>query len=283
MSGLGAVWSFLNEMHRLYSRHNVPRAAGALAYFFVLSVFPLLLCVNAFVGLAHVDILSLLHSLDRVLPRQALELVGEYVDYVSRSSSPALLYAAIPAIILSASAALRVILDTMDELYEHPRDTGVRRIVLSILFSVLFLVTVYLSILVIFTGDWFLRWLAHVLPAKLAVMVNFSALSGLWRWLRYLLLFCFVMLLVLALYRLGTPNEQVSRRPLLASALLCAISLVVASVAFSWFIGLSSRYSLLYGSLASIIILLLWLYLCGTILLLGAILNRIWTKKDPKP
>ena len=40
---------------------------------------------------------------------------------------------------------------------------------------------------------------------------------------------------------------------------------MVASGAFSWFIGMASRYSLLYGSLASMIILLLWLYLCGTI------------------
>ena len=280
---MGRVISFLKEMHRLYSRHNVPRAAGALAYFFVLSVFPLLLCVNTFVGMAHVDIQSLLRSLDRILPRQALELVGDYVEYVSQSGSPALLYAAIPAILLSASAALRVILDTMDELYDHPRDTGVRRIAVSVLFSLLFLVTVYLSILVIFTGGWFLRWLAHVLPAQLASMVNLAALSGLWRWLRYLLLFCVVMLLVLILYRLGTPKHEVKRIPLLASALLCALFLVVASVVFSWFIGLSARYSLLYGSLASIIILLLWLYLCGTILLLGAILNCVWTKKGPKP
>jgi membrane protein len=57
---------------------------------------------------------------------------------------------------------------------------------------------------------------------------------------------------------------------------------VGASAVFSWFIGLSSRYSLLYGSLASIIILLLWLYLCGTILLLGAVFLRVWTKKQPK-
>lgn len=275
--------AFIKEIYGLYGRHNVPRAAGALAYFFVLSVFPLLLCVNAFVGLAHVDIQSLLLSLDRVLPRQALELVGEYVDYVSRSSSPALIYAAVPAIVLSASAALRVLLDTMDELYDHPRDTGLRRIAVSVLFSLLFLVTVYLSVLVIFTGDWFLHWLARILPVQLAAMMNLSALSGLWLWLRYLLLFCFVMLLVLALYRLGTPKEHARLRPMLTSALLCALSLVVASAVFSWFIGLSSRYSLLYGSLASIIILLLWLYLCGTILLLGSICNCVWTKKHPKP
>lgn len=280
---MGAVWSFLKEMHRLYSRHNVPRAAGALAYFFVLSFFPVVLCMTALVGLAHVDARELLLSLERVLPRAALELVGEYVDYAARNRSPALLYAALPAIVLSASAALRVLLDTMDELYDHPRDTGLRRIAVSVLFSALFLVTVYLSILVIFTGGWFLGWLGGALPPRLAAMVNFAALSRLWRWLRYLLLFCFVMLLVLALYRLGTPKREVRLWPMVVSALLCAGALVVASAVFSWFIGLSSRYSLLYGSLASIIILLLWLYLCGTILLLGAVFLRVWTKRHPKP
>ena len=273
--------SFVKQVYGLYGRHSVSRAAAALAYYFVLSVFPLLLCVNAFVGLAHVDIQALLRSLDRVLPRQALELVGDYVTYASHNSSPAVVYAALTAIVLSASAALRVLLDTMDELYDHPRDTGVRRIVVSVLFSLLFLVTVYLSILVIFTGDWFLRWLARVLPVRLRDMVNFSAVSGLWRWLRYLLLFCFVMLLVLALYRLGTPKELSRPRPMLASALLCALALVAASAVFSRFIGLSSRYSLLYGSLASMVILLLWLYLCGTVLLLGAACNRVWTQKYP--
>ena len=273
---------FIKELWRLYGRHNVTRAAGALAYFFVLSVFPLILCVNGVVGLAHVDIQALLHSLDRVLPQQALELVGDYVAYVSANRSSALLYAAVPALILSASAAVRVLLDTMDEIYEQPRNTGVRRIAESVLFSLLFLVTVYLSVVVIFTGDWFLRWLAGVLPQQLAAMLNFSALFGLWRWMRYVLLFCFVMLLVLAVYRLGTPKVQVRRGHMLVSALLCSGALVVASGVFSWFIGLSSRYSLLYGSLASVIILLLWLYLCGTILLLGALFNRVWTKKHPK-
>ena len=43
----------------------------------------------------------------------------------------------------------------------------------------------------------------------------------------------------------------------------------------SWFIGMSSRYALVYGSLASLIILLVWLYLCGNILLLGAVVGRV--------
>lgn len=274
--------SLIKELYWRYGRHNVPRAAGALAYFFVLSVFPLLLCVNAFVGLAQVDIRSLLSALDRVLPGQALDLVDDYVTYAAQNQSLPLLIAAIGALMLSASAALRVLLDTMDEIYDRPRDTGVRRMAASVIFSVLFLVTVYLSVLVIFTGAWFFRWLGGVLPGPLAAKGNLFVLARLWRWLRYLLLFCLVMLLVLILYRLGTPREEVRRRPILLSALLCASALVVASGLFSRFIGMSSRYSLLYGSLASIVILLLWLYLCGTIVLLGAIFNCVWAKKHPK-
>lgn len=273
--------AFIRELYRMYSRHNVDRAAGALAYFFLLSFFPGLLCLNVLVGWAQADVLSGLLRLEGLFPREALELVTDYVSFAAQNRSPALLFAAVPAIVLSASAALRVLLDTMDEMYDRPRDTGVGRIAVSVLFSLLFLVTVYLSLLVVLTGGWFLRWLERVLPAQLAGMIRLAALSELWLWLRFLLLFCFVMLLVLAVYRLGTPKQQVRRGPMLVSALLCSLALVVASAVFSWLIGMSSRFSLLYGSLASIIVLLLWLYLCGTILLLGAAVNRVWTKKHP--
>ncbi|MFR6185414.1 MAG: YhjD/YihY/BrkB family envelope integrity protein [Lawsonibacter sp.] len=64
--------------------------------------------------------------------------------------------------------------------------------------------------------------------------------------------------------------------PCTSPPLLSAAALVACSVLFSWFIGMSSRYSLVYGSLASLIILLVWLYFCGNILLLGAVAGRVW-------
>ena len=141
--------------------------------------------------------------------------------------------------------------------------------------SALFLLTVYLSVVVIFTGEWFFWLLEENLPRRIAELLPLSALSGLWRWLRYLLLFCFVLLLVLIVYRAGTPRGAVRRPVVLLSSLLAALAMVAASAVFSWFIGMSSRYALVYGSLASLIILLVWLYLCGNILLLGAAVGRV--------
>ena len=55
------------------------------------------------------------------------------------------------------------------------------------------------------------------------------------------------------------------RPPVVAGALVAAASLVVASMIFSWIISLSSRYSLVYGSLTSGVVMLVWLCLCGNI------------------
>ena len=56
---------------------------------------------------------------------------------------------------------------------------------------------------------------------------------------------------------------------------LAAIALAAASMLFSFFMSRSTRYSLIYGSLASVIILLVWLYLCGNILILGSAFNYV--------
>lgn len=142
--------------------------------------------------------------------------------------------------------------------------------------SLLFLLTIYLSVVVIFTGDWFFHLLETHLPHPLLRLIPLSALSSLWLWIRYLLLFCFVLLLCWPSTAWALLGASGSSRKLLLSSLFTAVSLVAGSLLFSWFIGLSSRYSMLYGSLASLIILLVWLYFCGNVLLLGALLSRCW-------
>ena len=88
------------------------------------------------------------------------------------------------------------------------------------------------------------RLLETHLPHPLLRLIPPGTLSSLWLWMRYLLLFCFVLLLVLAVYRLGTPSAPCSvKGTIRLTALFSALALVACSVLFSWFIGMSSRYS----------------------------------------
>ena len=271
---------FVRDMVQTYGRLGVSRAAASLAYFLILTLFPLLVCVNFFIGLLELDPEAVFSALDSLLPRESLSIILDYLTYVSgvpQSQSTPLLLASLFTILLSASAGLRTLLKTMDELYQVRHVSSLRRVAVSVILSLLFLLTIYLSIVVIFTGDWFFQVLEERLPPPLAELIPLRLLSQLWGWLRYLLLFFCVLLLVLAVYRMGTPPPlRREKKVLRLTALLSAGALVACSVLFSWFIGMSSRYSLVYGSLASLIILLVWLYFCGNILLVGAVAGRVW-------
>ena len=271
---------FVRDMVQTYGRLGVSRAAASLAYFLILTLFPLLVCVNFFIGLLELDPEAVFSALDSLLPRESLSIILDYLTYVSgipQSQSTPLLLASLFTILLSASAGLRTLLKTMDELYQVRHVSSLRRVVVSVVLSILFLLTIYLSIVVIFTGDWFFQLLEARLPSPLAELIPLRLLSQLWGWLRYLLLFFCVLLLVLAVYRMGTPPPlRREKKVLRLTALLSAGALVACSVLFSWFIDMSSRYSLVYGSLASLIILLVWLYFCGNILLVGAVAGRVW-------
>ena len=250
------------EMLRLYFDEHVSRSAAALAYFLLLSFFPMLICVNAFIGLLHLDVGAVLEAAAAILPRETLGILADYMGYITTNQSPALLLAGAGMTLVSASAAFRVLMHAMEELYGRRGRRGVRRLAASAAFPVLLLLTVYLAAAVLLTGEWLFTWLARKLrlPPEL--------LPWQWQWFRFLLLFLLVFLFVLLSYRMAAPGG-VPRPPVVAGALLAAAALVAATALFSRLIGLSARYSLVYGSLTSVVILLLWLYLCGNLLILG--------------
>ena len=248
----------------------------------VLTLFPLLMCANFLIGSLHLDLEQILAGLSQFLPTAALSTILDYLNYAAATQSSTLLLACLFTILMCASAGLRTLLQTMDDLFAAPCRDGFRRLLLSFILSALFLPTMYLSVVVVLTGDWFFHMLEELLPRQLLELIPLSLLSHLWRWTRYLLLFCFVLLLVAAVYRLGIPKERVSRRGLWGFSAVTALAMVGSSAVFSWFIGMSSRYALVYGSLASLIILLVWLYFCGNILLLGAVLCSVWGQKSAK-
>lgn len=262
---------FVREMAEVYFDRRVSRSAAELAYFLVLSFFPTLICVNAFVGLLRLDVDLVLTAAGEFLPREVLPILGEYLGYVSTNQSNAMLAAGLTMVLFSASAAFRALMKIMADIYRRPTYQGVGQVVASVLFSILFLVTIYLSMVVLLTGSWFLHLVEGWFPWV-------AQLVGSWQSARFPILFCLVLLFVLLAYRLSAPKGH-PRPPVLTGGVLASVSLSAASMLFSWFIGLSSRYSLVYGSLASVVILLVWLYLCGNILILGNVFNFVWYKR----
>ena len=77
---------------RRYFDHHVARDSAALSYYLLFALFPLLIFLNNLVGLLSFDFNALLAELGAVIPREVLELVRQYLGYISRVSSTTLMW-----------------------------------------------------------------------------------------------------------------------------------------------------------------------------------------------
>jgi YihY family inner membrane protein len=255
---------------KLYTKHRLPRAAAALAYFLLLTVFPGIICLHAFLGLLHLNAADLLLQFEGIIPASSRELIEGYLAYISGQESGPLLFAGLAMIWTTGSAGFRVITDALSDVYDAPPLPRFRGLLIAALAPLGLLLTIYLSVGVIVTGEWLTRWL----------VARFDLSRGLfvWDYLRFLLLFCVCFLFLLAVTRLAV-GRGTKRLPLLAASGVSACALVGASVLFSWFISLSTKYSLVYGSLMSIVVMAVWLYFCGNILFAGNVLVSAWRER----
>lgn len=255
----------LTTMADTFLTRRVTRSAAEIAYYMVMALFPVIICMYDLLALILRDPTAVLRIVETlVLLRETQALVSEFLNYVSGNTSQVMFIAALFVMITSASAAFRAMAAIVGEIHGDKRFGIVRNTVVSIIFSVTFLLVLYLCILLMLTGKHFLLWLDALMPR---VSIVWS-----WTWLRFLVLFAILLMMILVLYRLTTPRRTSHR--VLPGALFSAVGIVVMSILLSWLIGSSAKYSLVYGSLASVVILLFWFQVFGLLLILGVVLNH---------
>lgn len=260
---------FITDVVKVYFNQRISRAAAELAYFLVLTFFPIIICLSAFLDKLNLDLVSLLDDAGHFLPDGVILIFREYLGYLNGNYSTGMFITGLFLAILFASAAVRGLMNIMHEIYGRATFRGLSQLGASILFSILLLATIYLSMAVVVSGNWFFHQLGQLLGLD-----DLVERFGTWQWMKYLLLLVMVFLFILLLYRFAAPLDK-PRPPVVPGALGAAVALAIASMIFSRIMGSSTRYSLVYGSLAAVIILLIWLYLCGTILILGNVVNYV--------
>ena len=152
---------------------------------------------------------------------------------------------------------------TIGRLQGGQRYTGIGGFIFSLFFAVVFLAATWFAIIVLLTS----RSLLDLLNAK----IPFIDISGSWFWFKYVLLAVIMYLFIWVIYRVSRKKHM--RYATWPGALLATVGIVVMSLVFSAFIAASARYSLVYGSLASMILLMFWMYLLGQVIFIGAAYN----------
>lgn len=240
------------------------RNSAGLAYFLTMSIFPLLLCVVAILGNLDMSQTGLISLLADIVPEAAMIIIEEFLSYATGNMSTFMFILGITSMITTSAAALRIITGVMGDIQGEKRFPGFFGSLMSFLLSLGILLAVYASGLVIMTGEWFIKFLQGYLPAL--------DLSRAWLWIRFLVLFAIMFGVLFSIYMIAAPRKTRARDRIIG-AIVAGILMVVVSAVFSRFISASTRYTVVYGSLASIIIMMVWMYVCSIIILMGNVLN----------
>ena len=228
-----------------------------------MTFFPLIICLYSLLGKNYLRIMEALKFVSQFISGDTTYMLRNFMSHVARAGSSAMLIAGLTVLMTSASAGVRSMQSTIGELQGGVRYRGLACFVFSLLFSLVFVGAIYFAIVVLFTGRDILERINGLLP--------FIDIGGSWQWIRYLLLAGIIFVIDWAVYAVS--QRRTDRYRSFPGAAFATLGIVIMSSLFSMFIAVSTRYSLVYGSLASMILLMFWLYLCCQIIYLGAALN----------
>jgi membrane protein len=261
---------FLRDLKREISEDNVFNGAAALGYYLTLAVFPamiLMITILPYLPIERVD-QAIMDMLREALPGDASNMLTGVVSDVTSQRRSGLLSFSMLATLWAASSGMYAIMQQLNITYDVKEARGFIRgrataVGLSLLFGVLVVGAFSLVVL----GGVIQDWIGSTLGFSAPLLAFFAVL-------RWAIIVLALMLGFALIYRFGPDVEQ-RFAFITPGAVLGVLLLIAASLGFALYTSNFGNYDATYGSIGAVIILMLWLYIVGLVLLLGSEVNSL--------
>ena len=256
----------------MQKNHTLAIAAG-LSYYFLLSLFPAMIFAAAVLGYLPLPNLfdQLMFGLGKVMPPESMAVVKKTLEGIFIPNRAGLLSFGMLFTLWSTSGGFAAIIEGLNVAYDVPETRPIwrtRLLAIQLTFIVGILMVVALAVLIV--GPEFGTWVAR----HTHTTVLFA-----WMWprLRWFIAVGFTVLAVEMLYFLA-PNIKQRFWATLPGAMFSVAAWIVASIGLGIYLREFPNYNKTYGSLGAVIALMLWFYISGIILLVGAEFNAEYTR-----
>ncbi|WP_066251271.1 YihY/virulence factor BrkB family protein [Neobacillus drentensis] len=260
--------------HRI-DEDDLPGLSAQLAYYFLLSLFPLLIVLFTllpYIPIPHQDMLGLIRDF---APVEAMDLIEKNVHDIMNDRNGGLLSFGIIGTIWSASNGIEAIVKALNKAYnvKESRSFIVSRGMAILLTFGMILVLILAIVLPIFG-----REIGLFLFSRMGYTTEFIKL---WDTLSRLVSAIILFLIFTGLYWIA-PNVKLKCRSAFPGAAFATIGWIISSLGLTFYVGNISNYSLTYGSIGAIIVLMIWLYISAFIIILGGEINAFYSEKSRK-
>jgi membrane protein len=263
-----AWWQALRDAAKEFRDEDLVDNAAALTYYSVLSLFPFLIVLISLLGVVGSDesIDTILRIVEDLGSESAVETLRPPIENIVENSSGAglALVLGIAAGLWSASGYIGAFMRASNEIYGVEEDRPFYKLrPLQILMTLVMTVIVALVLIaLVLTGP-----LVEAIGAELGVGETAVTIFSIVKWP---VLFAIVVMVIGLLYRFSPNARHAGLRWILPGSLLATALWLLASAGFSLFVANFGSYSSTYGSLAGVIVFLIWLWLTNLAIVFGA-------------
>ncbi len=247
------------------NRKNISAFAASTAFFLFVSLIPILILLCAIIPYTTLTKANLMTFMTEITPDMVDSLVISIIEDVYAKSAGVISVAAVTLLWSASKGMLALIrgLNEINDVEENRNYVAVRMI--AAFYTVILLAVVLLSLIVMVFGNALVSGLIRNIPQTehfFDFMLHFRLLFSM-----------LVMTAGFSMMYAYIPNKKLKMIYQIPGAVFSAVLWNVFSWAFSIYVGRINDFST-YGNLATIVIIMLWMYMCIYIILIGAYLNR---------
>lgn len=274
-SRFSRFFDLISAVIERFYKHNIGYVGGQIAYFFILSIFPFLIFINALIASFNIPSETVFDILDPFMPERIVSFIANYIEYINTQNSATLLSIGIVLAVFSSSKSVRSLASAFNNAYEvHSRRSFFAQVLFSMLFILLFGIILLACIVIVALGNGFIaRFISQI-----TVSFKFVDLLTVWRWIIMSAVLFFIILL---LYKI-LPSTKIKLAEAIPGTIFSLVGILLLTLVFSIYVNNFLSYVSFYGSIGAIMLLMLWMYFAGVVLVLGAEVNSVLSELRKK-
>ncbi|KYD03508.1 YihY/virulence factor BrkB family protein [Heyndrickxia sporothermodurans] len=264
--------NFIISLIKHSTYNDITGLAAQLAYFFLLSLFPLLLFIVSLLPYLPIDLDDILNVLRNFAPKQTLKMIESNLADILNNRRTSLLSFGIIATLWSASKGMNAITKALNRAYEvkETRSAIVAR-AMSVLLTLAMIFVFLLALLLPVFGEYIGFYIFKLFGLS-------EQFTHIWTALRWVISPLILFVVFVGIYYFA-PNKKIKCLAVFPGAVIATVGWAVVSLGFSFYVSNFGHYSTTYGSLGGIIVLMLWFYFSGIILIVGGEINAMISAK----
>lgn len=263
------IKKFAKEMFYRVMYDEISLLSANLSYYFILSLFPMLIVALALTPYFKIDQQFLLEKIQSYAPGDLGDYLFDMISEVLNNKNNTIITVGIVFTLWSASSGIYGIIIAFNNAF-RVRDGRVWIVtkLISVILTALFLIGMFVALVLIVFG----KQLTYILFHKFNLDEGYY---NLWSVLNSSLPVLFIFLIFVFLYTMG-PNLKLKAISIIPGAVFATISWIIVSKLFGYYIDHFSSYIKTYGTIGAFMAFVLWLYITGYILIIGAEINAIF-------